>query len=341
MPSATRRASAWRRRSRASTWRGSRAREGIVAKKFAGLTGLIKARDHGGHREGRLVVDDDGPAVAVGEDTYRGADVLATGSHTRTLPGIEIGGRSSPAKRPSRSRGARASSSSAAGSSASSSRARGARWARRSRSSRRSTTSREDIASSKALERAFRKRGIVTSTRFRFAGVTQTDAGVTIVLEDGSELSADYLLVAVGRGPATAGMGFEEAGVARARLREVDERLRPPARLGGGDIVPGLQLAHRAFSRASSWPSRSRASAPSRSRASIPRVTYSHPEVASVGLTEAAARAAHGDAVAVYEYNLAGNGKSEIIGTGGIVKVVRRSTGPSSASTWSAIASAS
>jgi dihydrolipoamide dehydrogenase len=60
----------------------------------------------------------------------------------------------------------------------------------------------------------------------------------------------------------------------------------------------------------------------------IPRVTYSSPEVASVGLTEAQARTQHGEKVVAYEYNLAGNGKSEIIGTGGLVKVVRLADGP-------------
>jgi len=57
-------------------------------------------------------------------------------------------------------------------------------------------------------------------------------------------------------------------------------------------------------------------------------VTYSSPEAASVGLTEAAARALHGDAITTYEYNLAGNAKSEILGTAGIVKVVRHVDGP-------------
>ena len=60
----------------------------------------------------------------------------------------------------------------------------------------------------------------------------------------------------------------------------------------------------------------------------IPRVTYSSPEVASVGLTESQARGAHGDRVVTYEYNLAGNGKSEILGTAGLVKVVRLADGP-------------
>lgn len=190
----------------------------------------------------------------------------------------------------------------------------------------------EDIALSKALERAFRKRGITAKLGVRFSGVTQTDAGVTVTLEDGTAIDADYLLVAVGRGPASAGLGFEEAGVTIDRgFVTVDERLQTnvPHVWAVGDIVPGLQLAHRGFQQgifaAEQIAGLSPVPVP---ESTIPRVTYSSPEVASVGLTEAQARALHGDAVVAYEYNLAGNGKSEILGTAGIVKVVRQVEGP-------------
>ena len=96
-----------------------------------------------------------------------------------------------------------------------------------------------------------------------------------------------------------------------------------------GDIVPGLQLAHRSFQQGIFVAEQIAGAHPiAVPEASIPRVTYSSPEVASVGLTEAQARAEHGDEVATYEYNLAGNGKSEILGTAGLVKVVRRADGP-------------
>ncbi|EXJ50983.1 dihydrolipoyl dehydrogenase [Microbacterium sp. MRS-1] len=312
-------------------------REGIVAKKFAGLTGLIKARGitvvTG---EGQLVVDDDGPAVTVGEDTYRGTDVLlATGSHTRTLPGIEIGGRVLSSEEALALAEVPASVIVLGGG------VIGVEFASAWRSMGAEVTivealdhllPAEDVSSSKALERAFRKRGIVSRLGSRFASVSQTDAGVTIVLADGSELSADYLLVAVGRGPSTAGMGFDEAGVALERgFVSVDERLRTsvPHVWAAGDIVPGLQLAHRGFQQGIFVAEEIAGLGPVMvAEHTIPRVTYSHPEVASVGITEAAARAAHGDAVAVSEYNLAGNGRSEIIGTGGIVKIVRLVDGP-------------
>lgn len=309
-------------------------REGIVTKKFKGLEGLVKARGItvvAG--EGRLTAD---RAVAVGDDVYRGADViLATGSYSRTLPGLEIGGRVIT------SEGALALEEIPARVVILGGGVIGVEFASVWRSFGVEVTvvealehlvPNEDIALSKALERAFRKRGITAKLGVRFSGVTQTDAGVTVTLEDGTAIDADYLLVAVGRGPASAGLGFEEAGVTIDRgFVTVDERLQTnvPHVWAVGDIVPGLQLAHRGFQQgifaAEQIAGLSPVPVP---ESTIPRVTYSSPEVASVGLTEAQARALHGDAVVAYEYNLAGNGKSEILGTAGIVKVVRQVEGP-------------
>lgn len=108
----------------------------------------------------------------------------------------------------------------------------------------------EDDASSKAVERAFRKRGIQVRTGTGFAPVDQTDSGVTVRLQDGSSLDADALLVAVGRGPRTADFGYEEVGVATDRgFVQVDDRLQTavPGVYAVGDIVRGVQLAHRGF----------------------------------------------------------------------------------------------
>lgn len=310
-------------------------REGIVAKKFKGLEGLVKARGitvvPG---EGRL---ESGPAVRVGEDLYRGTDVvLATGSYSRTLPGLEIGGRVLTSEQaleldeiPSRAiiLGGGVI---------------GVEFASVWRSFGVDVTivealdhlvPNEDVALSKALERAFRRRGIASSLGVRFQDVTQTSDGVTVRLEDGKSFDADLLLVAVGRGPATAGVGYEEAGVKIDRGFVVtDERLRTgvPHVWAVGDIVPGLQLAHRGFQQGIFVAEEIAGLTPTViPDTQIPKVTYSHPEVASVGLTEVQAVDAHGaDGVVAYEYNLAGNGKSEILGTSGIVKVVRVKDGP-------------
>ena len=310
-------------------------REGIVAKKFKGLEGLISARGIRVVRgEGVLEA---GPSVRVGDDVYRGGDViLATGSYSRTLPGLEIGGRVLGSEQaldlevvPERvvvlGGGVI-----------------GVEFASVWRSFGVEVTivealphllPAEDVSSSKALERAFRKRGIGFHLGRRFSSVNAREDGVTVVLDDGTELDADYVLVAVGRGPATAGLGFEEVGVRLERgFVSTDERLRTaaPHVWAVGDIVPGLQLAHRGFQQgifvADEIAGLSPVLVPD---VDVPRVAYSHPEVASVGLTEAQAQDRYGsESIRAYEYNLAGNGRSEILGTAGIVKIVRRVDGP-------------
>ena len=310
-------------------------REGIVAKKYKGLQGLIKAR-------GITVVTgtgrlESGPAVRVGDDLYRGTDVvLATGSYSRTLPGLEIGGRILTSDQALDLAEVPKTIVILGGG------VIGVEFASILRSFGTEVTivealdhlvPNEDVAMSKALERAFRRRGIEQSLGVRFQSSTQTADSITITLENGTSLKADYLLVAVGRGPATAGLGFEEAGVTIDRGFVVtDDRLHTgvPHVWAVGDIVPGLQLAHRGFQQgifvAEEIAGLSPIVIPD---VQIPKVTYSHPEVASVGLTEAQAIDAHGaDGVVSYEYNLAGNGKSEIIGTSGLVKVVRAKDGP-------------
>jgi dihydrolipoamide dehydrogenase len=191
----------------------------------------------------------------------------------------------------------------------------------------------EDEASSKALERAFRKRGIAFKTGVRFAGATQDDSSVTVSLENGETLTADLLLVAVGRGPNASGFGYEEHGVSMDRgWVVVDERLRTsvPGVYAVGDITPGLQLAHRGFAQGIFVAEDIAGLSPAViDEAGIPRVTYCEPEVASVGLTEAQAKDKLGaDRVESYEYNLGGNGKSQILGTTGFVKLVREKDGP-------------
>ena len=310
-------------------------REGIVAKKYKGLEGLVKAR-------GITVVAgsgslEAGPSVRVGDDVYAGTDVvLATGSYSRSLPGLEIGGRILTSEHALELREIPRSVVILGGG------VIGVEFASVWRSFGAEVTvvealdhlvPNEDVAMSKALERAFRKRGIAFSLGVRFAGATQTADAVTVTLENGSTFEADYLLVAVGRGPVTSGLGYDESGVVLDRgFVTTDERLRTSAEhvWAVGDIVPGLQLAHRGFQQgifvAEEIAGLHPVLVPD---TQVPKVTYSHPEVASVGLTESQAVDAHGaDAVVAYEYSLAGNGKSEILGTSGLVKVVRVKDGP-------------
>lgn len=310
-------------------------REGIVAKKFKGLEGLIKAR-------GITVISGLGVvqadrSIRVGDDTYVGKDlILATGSYSRSLPGLDIGRRILTSEQALALEEIPNSVLILGGG------VIGVEFASVWRSFGVDVTivealdhlvPNEDLSLSKGLERAFRRRGIATSLGKRFSSARQDDTSVTIALEDGTEFTADYLLVAVGRGPVTDDLGFEDAGVVLDRgFVTVDEMLRTstPGIWAVGDIVPGLQLAHRGFLQGIAVAERIAGLSPAPvPESQIPKVTYSSPEVASVGLSEQAAVSAHGaDAVIAYEYNLAGNGKSEIIGTSGVVKVVRLKDGP-------------
>lgn len=310
-------------------------RDGVVTRLYKGLQGLVKSRDitlvEG---EGRLV----GPnTVEVNGEKYTGTNVvLATGSYARTLPGLEIGGRIMTSDQALNLDYVPTSVIVLGGG------VIGVEFASVWRSFGSEVTiveglphlvPNEDEACSKALERAYRKRGITFILGTRFASATQDATGVTVTLEDGKTVTAEILLVAVGRGPNTAGMGYDEQGIAMERgWVLVDDRLRTniPGIYAVGDITPGLQLAHRGFQHGIFVAEDIAGLNPVViSDVNIPRVTYCEPEVASVGLTEAEAKAAHGaDAVTTYEYNLGGNGKSQILDTAGFIKLVQLKDGP-------------
>ena len=191
----------------------------------------------------------------------------------------------------------------------------------------------EDPSVSKALERAFRKRGIDFKTGVRFSGVEQHENGVVVSLESGEKLEAELMLVAVGRGPNTAGMGYEEQGITMDRgFVLTNERLQTniPGVYAAGDIVPGLQLAHRGFQQGIFIAEDIAGLNPAViDESGIPKVTYCEPEIASVGLTTAQATEKFGaDNISTYEYNLGGNGKSQILGTAGFIKLIRQNNGP-------------
>ncbi|NYI06995.1 dihydrolipoamide dehydrogenase [Allostreptomyces psammosilenae] len=186
----------------------------------------------------------------------------------------------------------------------------------------------EDESNSKLLERAFRKRGIKFELGSRFSGAEYTDAGVRVSLENGKQIEAELLLVAVGRGPVSAGLGYEEVGVAMDRgYVLVDEycQTNVPTISAVGDLIPTLQLAHVGFAEGILVAERlAGLDVVPIDYNGVPRVTYSHPEVASVGLTEAKAKELYGDdKVVTYKYNLGGNGKSQILRTSGEIKLVQ------------------
>jgi dihydrolipoamide dehydrogenase len=190
----------------------------------------------------------------------------------------------------------------------------------------------EDEDLSKQIERQFRKRGIAQELGARFASVAESATGVVVHLENGKTIDADLLLVAVGRGPVSSGLGFEEVGVAMDRgFVTVDEYCRTsvPNVYAVGDLIPTLQLAHVGFAEGILVAEHVAGLDPRPiDYDGVPRVTYSEPEVASVGLTEAAAREKYGDTVTTVKYDLGGNGKSQILKTAGVVKLVAVKDGP-------------
>ena len=310
-------------------------RDSIVDKLYKGLTGLVSMQKaitfvEG---EGRMT----GPkTITVGSDTYTGKNlVLATGSITKTL-GIEIGGRVITSDQALLMDWIPGRVAVLGGG------VIGVEFASVWRSFGSEVViiegldrlvANEDPAMSKGLERAYRKRGIETKLGSRFKSVTQSDNGVTVELENGEIVNADLLLVAVGRAPNATGFGYEEQGVTMDRgFVPTNDRLM--TNLEGvyavGDIVPGLQLAHRGFMQGIFVAEEIAGLNPMRVEESdIPRVTYCEPEIASVGLTEAEAKEHYGaDNISIYEYNLAGNGKSNILGTAGVVKLIRENNGP-------------
>ena len=311
-------------------------KDGVVSRLFKGLAGLIKGR-------GITVIEGTGRLTGPREVTVDGTAysatnvVLGSGSYSKSLPGLDIDGQrvitSEHALRLDR---VPASVIVLGGG------VIGVEFASVWKSFGADVTivealprlvPAEDEASSKALERAFRKRKITFRTGTPFQSVKVTDDGVAVTVEGGDVLEAELLLVAVGRGPTTDGLGYDEQGVAMERgFVLADERCR--TNLDGvyavGDIVPGLQLAHRGFQQGIFVAEEIAGLDPQPiDEAGIPRVTYSHPEVASVGLNESAAVEKYGaDQVESLTYDLGGNGKSQILKTQGFVKLVRQKDGP-------------
>jgi dihydrolipoamide dehydrogenase len=189
----------------------------------------------------------------------------------------------------------------------------------------------EEESSSKLLERAFRRRGITFSLGKKFAEAKTTDSGVTVTLEDGTTYDAEMLLVAVGRGPVSEGLGYDEVGLEMERgFVKVDAHCRTnlPDVYAVGDLRPGLQLAHVGFAEGIMVAERvAGLNPPTVDYDNVPRITYSEPEVASVGITSAQAKE-RGHEVVEFTYDFAGNGRAQILQTGGACKVVAAKNGP-------------
>ena len=309
-------------------------KDGVITKLHKGLQGLVKSRNITyieGH--GKLVAKD---TIEVNGEKITGKNIiLATGSYARSLPGLEIDGVKIMTSDHATKLDFVPKSVIVLGGGVI-----GSEFASVWKSFGSEVTiieglphlvPLEDESSSKQLERAFRKRGINFELGTRFKSHTVTADGVTVTLEDGKTFTAEILLVAVGRGPVSANLGYEAQGITMDRgYVLVDDKCRTniPGIWAVGDLIPTLQLAHVGFAEGILVAEEIAGLNP---RAinydGIPRVTYSEPEVASVGLTTAIAKERGYDVVEL-NYDLAGNGKAQILRTAGSIKLVAQKDGP-------------
>ncbi|HEY3735972.1 MAG TPA: dihydrolipoyl dehydrogenase [Jatrophihabitans sp.] len=324
-------------------------KDGVIGKNWKGLTALIKSRgieivEGEGRLTGPKTVSVSGGApgnegvAAGGGDNYTGSYVvLATGSYSRTIPGLEIDGQRIIASEHALTLDHVPATAIVLGGGVI-----GVEFASAWKSFGSDVTivealphlvPAEDEANSKLLERAFRRRGINFKLGVRFAGAEKTDSGVRVTLENGETLEAEVLLVAIGRGANIADLGYEEQGVAMDRGTVVVNeycQTSVPGIYAVGDIIPTLQLAHVGFAEGI-LVAEHIAGLPvvPIDYAGVPRITYSSPEVASVGLTEAQAAEKYGaEAIKSVTYDLSGNGKSAILNARGAVKLVAAKDGP-------------
>jgi dihydrolipoamide dehydrogenase len=309
-------------------------KDGVVSKLHKGLQGLVKSRNVTyieGH--GKLVGKN---IVEVNGTQYTGKNiVLATGSYPKTLPGLNIDGQQIITSEHAIKMERVPASVIVLGGGVI-----GCEFASVWKSFGSEVTiieglphlvALEDESSSKQLERAYRKRGINFELGVKFASATTAQNGVTVTLEDGKVFTAEVLLVAVGRGPVSANLGYEEQGLTMDRgYLIVDNKCRTnvPGIWAVGDLIPTLQLAHVGFAEGILVAEEIGGLNPRPiNYDGVPRVTYSEPEVASVGLTTAQAKERGHDVVEL-NYDLAGNGKAQILKTAGSVKLVAAKSGP-------------
>ncbi|MEU5673831.1 dihydrolipoyl dehydrogenase, partial [Micromonospora sp. NPDC047753] len=229
-------------------------KDGVIARLYKGLQGMLKGNkgitivEGAGKLVGKNVVEVDGKR-------YTGRNiVLASGSYAKSLPGLEVDGERIITSDHALTMDRVPSSVIVLGGGVI-----GVEFASVWKSFGVDVTivealprlvAAEDEESSKALERAFRKRKINFKVGKPFEKVEKTEGGVKLTIQGGETVEAELLLVAVGRGPNTANLGYEEQGVKMDRgFVLTDERLRTsvPNVYAVGDIVPGLQLAHRGF----------------------------------------------------------------------------------------------
>jgi dihydrolipoamide dehydrogenase len=309
-------------------------KDGVVNKMYKGLTGLVKSRKiEVVEGSGRLASQ---TSIQVGDRTIEAGHVLlATGSESKSLPGITIDGERVLGSEHALKLDRVPKSVIVLGAGAI-----GCEFASVWNSFGADVTivealphlvPTEEESSSKLLERSFRRAGITSHLGTKVSEVDTSGDGVKVTMENGKTAEAEILLVAVGRGPVSKDLGYEENGVEVDRgFVKVDAycQTNVPTISALGDLRPGLQLAHVGFGEGILVAERlaGQRVVPI-DYDGVPRVTYSHPEVASVGLTSKQAKERGYDVVTA-AYDFAGNGRAQILQTPGTVSLVAVKDGP-------------
>jgi dihydrolipoamide dehydrogenase len=188
----------------------------------------------------------------------------------------------------------------------------------------------EDADAVAALQKAFRRRGIGVELGSKATGVEERDGNLALRYEteagEGKEVEADIILVATGRVANVEDLGLEAAGVTAEKRRiPVDSHMRTnvPHIYAAGDVAANWQLAHTAFREGEVAAENALGHDSEIDYRSTPRCVYTDPEIASVGVSEAQAREAHGDQVVVGTMPYAAIARAAMYGDRtGFVKVI-------------------
>ncbi|MEM7095621.1 MAG: dihydrolipoyl dehydrogenase [Actinomycetota bacterium] len=185
-----------------------------------------------------------------------------------------------------------------------------------------------DIDCSKVLERSFKRRGMTVRTGIGVTGhEPQPTGGTRLSFGEGETVDVELIVMCVGRGPVTRGLGLAATavGVDERGFVQVDQDLRTaePGVFAAGDVIDTAQLAHIGFAEGMQIIKAILGEpAPPVDYDNVPWCIYSHPEVAFAGMTEAQAVEAGYDIV-VDKHRFAANGRAMIVGdTEGLVKIV-------------------
>jgi dihydrolipoamide dehydrogenase len=154
---------------------------------------------------------------------------------------------------------------------------------------------REEPFAGDEVRAAFEAEGITVLTGMRLVAASRNGA-VTGTLEDGRTITADEILVAVGRRPSTGDLGLETVGLQPGRYVEVDDQLRATGVAGGWLYAVGACNGRALLTHMGKYQARLAGDVilgkDVRATAPVPRVTFTDPQVCAVGLTEAQAREA-------------------------------------------------